>query len=279
MKFLLIALLFVSTACTVVRPGESGVVFNKFTGSLHTETPGIVMWLPGRVVEAYPTALRTYTMVKRTEEGSNKNDDSIDLPSREGQHIRQDLSVTYNTSPDRASDVFRSFKGEDIQGIEESFIRRTVITVAQNAAGNMSLTELISTKRDELQETISKRLGEELGKMGFVLDKVNLGAAHLPASVEAQMQAKMAAQQDAQRAEYEVQKQTMLAKAKVAEAEGDAQASILAANAKAKANAILQQSLTPAILERMRIEKWSGNLPQIMGGNATPFININKANN
>lgn len=263
-------------ACTVVRPGESGVVFNKFTGSLHSETPGIVFWVPGRVVETYPVALRTYSMVAKAGEGSDKGDDSIDLPSAEGQHIKLDISVTYNTSPDKAVDVFRSFKGEDIEDIENTFIRRTVMTVAQNTAGTMSLTELISTKRDILQDSITKRLSEELLKMGFILDKVNLGAAHLPRSVEEQMQAKMAAQQDAQRAEYEVQKQTMLAKARIAEAEGAAQAQLVEANAKAKANAVLQQSLTPAILERMRIEKWNGTVPQIMGGNATPFINLNK---
>lgn len=275
MKTLLLALSFLSlTACTVIRPGETGVVFNKLTSNLWGESPGVVFWLPGRTVEAYPTALRTYTMVKRSDEGSSKNDDSIDLPSAEGQHIRLDISVTYNTSPDKAVEVFRSFKGEDIDDIEKTYIRRTVITVAQNIAGTMSLTELISTKREFLQDAITKRLAEELLKMGFILDKVNLGAAHLPASVEEQMQAKMAAQQNAQRAEYEVQKQTMLAKAKIAEAEGEAKALLIASDARAKSNATLQQSLTPAILERMRIEKWNGTLPAMMTGNSVPFINI-----
>jgi hypothetical protein len=44
-------------------------------------------------------------------------DDSMDLPTKEGQHIKQDLSVTYNTSPDKAADVFRSFKGANIENI------------------------------------------------------------------------------------------------------------------------------------------------------------------
>jgi len=47
-------------------------------------------------------------------------------------------------------------------------------------------------------------------------DKVNLGASHLPPAIEAQMQQKMAAQQQAQQAEYELQKQQTLAKAAVA---------------------------------------------------------------
>jgi hypothetical protein len=45
--------------------------------------------------------------------------------------------------------------------------------------------------------------------------EVNLGASHLPQTLEAQMQQKMAAQQQAQQAEYELQKQEMLEKAAV----------------------------------------------------------------
>jgi regulator of protease activity HflC (stomatin/prohibitin superfamily) len=224
-------------------------------------------------VQSYPTALRTYTMVARASEGSSAGDDSLDLPTREGQHIRQDLSVTYNTSEDRAADVFRSFRGEDIEDIESTFIRRTIITVAQNAAGQMSLTEVISSKRDDLQITIQEKLSKELTKMGFTLDKVNMGASHLPPALEQQMQQKMAAQQQAQQAEYELQKQSMLAKAAVAKAEGEAQSLLVKAKAEGEANRMLQTSITPAIIQNRTIEKWDGVLPQVTGG-SIPLIDL-----
>lgn len=263
-KLILLVSMFLLSACSVIKPGESGVVFNRMTGSMRTEGQGAVFVVPGvTTVEAYPVALRTYTMVQRAGEGSDKNDDSLDLPSREGQHIKQDISITYNTTHDKAAEVFKSFRGADIDIIESTFIRRTTITVAQNVAGTMSLTELISTKRDELQQGIQEKLSVELQKMGFNLDKVNLGAAHLPASVEEQMQQKMAAQQNAQRAEYELQKNLVLAKAKIAEAEGIA-----------KANQIMQTSLTPAVLQLKAIEKWSGQMPQVMGSGSNMMFNI-----
>ena len=257
----LVLLVLGSRSCSIIKPGEAGVVFNTLTGNLRTTTQGAVFVVPFiSTVRSYPVSLRTYTMVKRSNEGTSKEDDSIDLPSKEGQHINQDISITYNTSPDKAGDVYKSFNGSDIEDIENTFIRRTAITVAQTAAGSMSLTELISTKRDELQSLIQTRLSEELGKRGFTLDKVNLGASHLPQSVETQMQAKMAAQQEAQRAEYELQKQITLAKAHVAEAEGVA-----------KANATLQTTLTSAVLENKRIEKWNGTLPTVVSGSGVIF--------
>ncbi|MFX7029320.1 SPFH domain-containing protein, partial [Acinetobacter baumannii] len=75
----------------MISPGNTGVIFNVWTGSLRTVPQGIAWRFPFITqVQSYPTALRTYTMVRRHGEGSSKDDDSIDLPTREGQHIRQD---------------------------------------------------------------------------------------------------------------------------------------------------------------------------------------------
>jgi regulator of protease activity HflC (stomatin/prohibitin superfamily) len=270
-----IALASLISSFTVIAPGNTGVIFNIWTGSLRSVPQGMAWRVPWITqVQSYPTALRTYTMVRRTGEGSAVGDDSIDLPTLEGQHITQDISVTYNTSEDRAAQVFKSFRGSDISEIEATFIRRTIITVAQNSAGQMSLTEVISSKRDQLQGAIQKNLSTELAKMGFALDKVNLGASHLPQTLEAQMQQKMAAQQQAQQAEYELQKQEMLAKAAVAKAEGEAQSVLVRAKAESGANRMLQATLSGILIQNKTIEKWNGILPQVTGG-AMPLLDMN----
>jgi len=259
----------------IIQPGNVGVVFNRWSGSLKTVGQGVAWRVPWITqVQSYPVALRTYTMVQRSVDGSAQGDDSLDLPTKEGQHIRQDLSVTYNTSQEKAADVFRSFRGAEIGDIESTFIRRTIITTAQNAAGQMSLTDLISNQRGQLQGHIQEDLQVQMNKMGFVVDKINLGASHLPDVIEKQMQQKMGAQQNAQQAEYELQRQQTLAKAKVAEAEGDAQAILVKAKAQAEANKLLQQALTALLIQNKAIERWNGTLPQFTGGGAVPFLNL-----
>src|ERR1700761_511468 len=90
----LIIIVGIFSSYSIISPGNTGVVFNVWTGSLRTVPQGIVWRLPWITqVQSYPTALRTYTMVKRSAEGSSSGDDSLDLPTLEGQHIRQDLSV------------------------------------------------------------------------------------------------------------------------------------------------------------------------------------------
>src|SRR5438128_11106447 len=260
---------------TIIQPGNVGVVFNRWSGALKTVGQGVAWRIPWVTqVQSYPVALRTYTMVRRSAEGTVQGDDSLDLPTTEGQHIRQDISVTYNTSQEKAADVFRSFRGAEIGDIESTFIRRTIITTAQNAAGQMSLTGIISEQRGQLQTRIEEDLQREMNKMGFVVDKVNLGASHLPDVIEKQMQQKMGAQQNAQQADYELQRQQTLAKAKVAEAEGDAQAILVKAKAQAEANKLLQEALTPLLIQNKAIERWNGTLPQFTGGGAVPFLNL-----
>lgn len=264
----------VMSSCTTIHPGEVGVVFNRLTGSLYSEAPGYVLVMPFvTTVQEYPVSLRTYSMVKKSNEGSSTMDDSIDLPTKQGQHIKQDISITYNTSEAKATQVFKSFNGREIETIEGSFIRRTIITAAQNQSGQMELAELISSGRDKLQQQITKVLGEEFTKMGFQLDKVNLGASHLPEVIEAQMQQKMAAQQTALQAEFELQKQQALAKAKVAEAEGIAQATYIEAEGQARANLKLSSSLTAQLIQYETVKKWDGQLPTYTGG-GTPLINL-----
>ena len=274
---LFIALVLIVTffsSYTVISPGYTGVIFNVWSGSLRTVPQGIAWRAPWITqVQSYPTALRTYTMVRRNGEGSSSGDDSIDLPTREGQHITQDISVTFNTSEESAAQVFKAFRGADISDIEATFIRRTIITVAQNTAGQMSLSEVISSKRNELQDAIQKSLAAEIEKMGFHLDKVNLGASHLPQSLETQMQQKMAAQQQAQQAEYELQKQQMLAKAEVAKADGEGQSILVRARAQAEANRLLQSTLSANLIQSKAIDKWNGVLPQVSGG-STPFVDL-----
>lgn len=275
----LLIILSIASSFSVIAPGNTGVIFNIWTGSLRSVPQGMAWRIPWITqVQSYPTALRTYTMVKRSGEGSSMEDDSIDLPTREGQHITQDISVTYNTSEEKAAQVFKSFRGADISEIEASFVRRTIITVAQNTAGQMSLSELISSKRDELQNAIQKSLSVELNKMGFLLDKVNLGASHLPQTLEAQMQQKMAAQQQAQQAEYALQKQEMLAKAAVAKAEGEAQSVLVRAKAESEANRMLQATLSAILIQNKTIEKWNGTLPQVTSG-AMPLLDLKSFNN
>lgn len=249
-----------------IPQGTVGVVFDKSRGGVLPQTLNqgwhfrkpLVQW-----IQEYPVALRTYNAIGAGE-GADKSSNAIDLPTQEGQHIQQDISVVYNVQPDKASFVFDKFKGAEIEDIEGTFIRRLVISVANNVAGTYSIMDIYGPKKQEVQRKIFESLDPEMSRWGFNLDRVNLGAAKFPASIESSLQAKVAAQQTAETAKFKLQ-----------QAEIDKQATIAAAQGQATANELIQASLTPKLVNLKAIEKWDGKFPTYMMGNSLPLVNLN----
>src|SRR3989442_14558855 len=129
--FVLGAILFLVAAAysaiAIIQPGNVGVVFNRWSGALKTVGQGMAWRIPWVTqVQSYPVALRTYTMVQRGVAGAVQGDDSLDLPTKEGQHIGQDISGTYTTSQETAEDVFRSFRAAAIGAYEATYVRPSV---------------------------------------------------------------------------------------------------------------------------------------------------------
>lgn len=107
---------------------------------------------------------------------------------------------------------------------------------------NKFTTDQIVSNREAVEQAIEKRLSKLLDKEGFVLDQFTSGLQYPKTIVEA-VDAKNRAIQLAQKAANEVQ---------VAEAE-----------------AIVNASLTPLLLKKQWIEKWSGHLPKVTGNSST----------
>ena len=71
--------------------------------------------------------------------------------------------------------------------------------------------------------------------------------------------------------------QAMQVENEVKVAEAQAKKLIVAAEAEKKANELRQQALTPAILEKMWIEKWDGTVPTVItGGSTSAFLDLSK---
>ena len=68
----LVILVSLISSFSVIAPGNTGVIFNIWTGSLRSVPQGMAWRMPWITqVQSYPTALRTYTMVRRSQEGSS----------------------------------------------------------------------------------------------------------------------------------------------------------------------------------------------------------------
>ena len=107
------------------------------------------------------------------------------------------------------------------------------------------------------------RLISTLNKENFQLEQLTSGLQY-PESIVNAVNAKNEAVQKAMKSQNEV-----------AVVKAEAEKAIIAARAEAEANKLREQALTPAILEKMWIEKWDGKLP-VYGQVPTIFKDISK---
>lgn len=106
-------------------------------------------------------------------------------------------------------------------------------------------------------------MSASLNKENFQLEQLTSGLKYPQTIVDA-VDAKNKAVQEAMKVQNEVE---------VAKAE--AEKLLVAARAEKEANLLREQALTPAILEKMWIEKWDGKLP-VYGQVPTIFKDISK---
>jgi prohibitin 2 len=263
-----------------VPQGTVGVVFDRSHGGVLPNTlhEGWHFRLPlVQSITEYPVALRTYATIGAGENetpGEKAEPGLVTLPTMGGQHIDQQMAVTYHVDPAKAAFVFDKFQGRGIEEIEGDIIRRNIQSVATAITGKYDLMDVLGPKKAEIQDKMLAGIREALVPYGFVVDQVNLGYAKPPKAIEESLQLKMQQEQQADAAKYALQKAQMDAQSKIAAAKGEAQA-----------NNLVRQQLSPEFLrfkalevQEKTVEKWNGALPTtIMGGGSIPLINMTGA--
>ena len=174
------------------------------------------------------------------------------INAKDGPLFTIDPNVNIKVADGKAPQVFRKYR----KSLDE-VIKGPVLKYIKDACRieiNKFTTDEIVSNRERVENAIEKRLVANLTKEGFVLDQFTSGLTYPEAIVEA-INAKTKAIQEAQRVENEVKK-----------AEAEARKLIVAAEAEKQANELKTQALTPAILQKMWIDKWDGTLPTTMAG-------------
>lgn len=114
---------------------------------------------------------------------------------------------------------------------------------------NKYTTDQIVSNRDLVEKAIEAQLSNALAKEHFHLEQLTSGLKY-PSSIVEAVNQKNKAIQEAQRALNEV-----------AVKKAEAEKMLVQAKAEREANELKTASLTPAILQKMWIEKWDGKLP------------------
>jgi regulator of protease activity HflC (stomatin/prohibitin superfamily) len=258
-----------------IRPGYVGIVFDKASHQVTTgaREPGWAFINPfTQAIREYPITIQTYSMIQQVTEGSTAGDDSIKVQSKEGQQLNLDIVIQYQVIKDEAGQLYQDWGGADITTVEDRVVRQYTRSQVPIVASKYGWEEITSSKRDAINAELSQVLSDEFGKRHLRLLSVAVREVHLPAALQQALDAKIAAQQAAEKQQFQLQQAQVKAEQDVAEAtghanalkaqaEGEAQATLTRAKAQAEANRALAQSLTSELIEYQQIQRWDGRLP------------------
>lgn len=266
-----LALLFiVLSGCTRVEPGKVGILVNNYGDQKGVEDfplqTGRVWYNPmTQDLYVYPTYMQSKTWTADKNEDSPK-DESITFNSVEGSSITVDVGLNYTLDPEKVPGLFIEFR-QDINTITETYLRNQVRDALGRVGGKYKAIDIFGERKQELLEAVKAELVEKLQSKGFNIDTLSFVSA--PVADQRVMQSinmVIEATQKAVEAENKVKQVEAEAKQKIAEAEGKAQSILVEAKAQAEANQVIAASITPELVRYKMLEKWSGDMPKVMGG-------------
>ncbi|HEX4454996.1 MAG TPA: prohibitin family protein [Kofleriaceae bacterium] len=272
----LVVAILMFASLTTIHPGHVGVSVKKCGGGgvAPEPIPTGYYWrsLFCEEVVEYPTSVQTLVLSKSPHEG-HPEDESITVTSSEGLPVNLDVSLSFTLDPAKVPTVYSKYRN-DIDVIAHNFIRQTIREGVQSVFAQYTAEQLYSTKREASRVDVQGFITDRLVKEGFIIQQFTINETRVPDAVVQAINAKVAMIQESQRAEAQVRKTEAEAKQRVAQAQGEADSKRLSADAEAYFNKTVAASITPEYVEYKALEKWNGELPQMMGAGAVPFVNI-----
>ncbi|WP_300813735.1 SPFH domain-containing protein [uncultured Bacteroides sp.] len=184
----------------------------------------------------------------------------FDIQDKKGTIFKTDPTIEYYIERENAKIVFLRYR-KTTEELEQSVILTEVKNAYKDVAGLYETDSLINN-RPAFEKEVESLLRERLSQRGFTFS--NIQSSVKPNEVlQAAIDAKNTAVQNALKVENEK-------KAAIAEAEKV----VAAAKGKADANRILQESITPELIQLKAVEKWDGKLPLSTSGNTLPFLKL-----
>ncbi|MBE7218326.1 MAG: prohibitin family protein [Caulobacteraceae bacterium] len=255
-------------ACSQVQPGHVGVRVDNLGSHAGVERRALgVGWYwtgLGQHVYEYPVYTNTYTWTRSRSEGSSSNEE-FTFQDRNGLSMSSDVAVSFSVDPVLAPELFQKYR-TDMDGIIAGPLRNAVRDALVTRASDMGVEEIYGPRKAELIRNAEGDVRRFMAPFGLRVERLYWASnIRLPDVVKAQIEQKIANEQAALAAQAQVATVEAQARQRVAEAQGEAQA-ITTQGAALRAN--------PEVLRLRSIEKWDGRLPQVTGGGATPFINL-----
>jgi prohibitin 1 len=191
--------------CAAVPAQHIGVLetFGKVHGS--TWSPGLHAWAPW---------LGVHRINCRTQQSEEKTR----TPTGEGLLVGLDVSLVYHAEPEAAKEIYSRYGGLD--GLVQNVLMPEFRSVIRDATAGFNAVDLYSARREEVTRKMLADLRKRIEGRGIVVEAILLRNIELPEQISRAVEAKLAADQQAQQMEFVLRKEQSEAERKRIEAKG-----------------------------------------------------------
>lgn len=267
---LIVAVIGVAMCTSTVPAGYVAVQYNM-NGGIQDDvlTQGWHIVSPAVKTTLYSVGLEQ-SYLTAGNKGDSKNDESFFACSSEGKDIKIDLTFTYQYEAENVVDVFKRFKGQSGNDVRDNFIKPNIVSWTKEVIAKHKVADILGAERGSINIELTDYLAKKFEPYGITVSNVSLINVDVDEETSRAINAKIAAQQNAETQAINDQTSINTAAAKATvmttEAQAKADALLIEANARAEANSIIQKSITKDILQSEWISKWNGSLPSVTGG-------------
>jgi regulator of protease activity HflC (stomatin/prohibitin superfamily) len=177
---------------------------------------GPVFGLPWTSLKKLTIQTQEYTMTVTSSDGSSSGDDSIEVKGSDGATGWVDATILYRLVEGEAPRLYR----EVGTGYLDKIIRPTARTCIRDAFANFPMVDASTSKRTVVSDSIAECLRSDIEPRGFIIEEFQLRNVRVSDNVQQAIDAKVAAEQEAQRKNIELQSASAEAEKKRIEAKG-----------------------------------------------------------
>lgn len=251
----LLAALVVFKAYVIVEPGHRGIVVQLGEVKPNVLDEGFHLIVP-IIQEVVPVEVR----VKKSQTQQTTS-------SKDMQVVNTVIAVNYRLEPATVNRLYQDV-GLDF---EDRVVDPAIGESLKAVTSQYTAEELIS-KRPEVSANVKETLSKKLATYYIRLDEINITEFDFSAEFDEAIEDKQIAEQQALKANLDLQR-----------IEIEAQQKIEQAKAEAESLRLQKDLVTSEMVELRKIEaqieairKWDGKLPTYTGGGIIPFINIDQ---
>lgn len=236
-------------ACVEIIPtGYEGVVYSM-AGGVEEETLGqgwrIVS--PTKKVKEFTISNEQLNLIKE-----NKGEDnSLKVTTADDASISASFQMSYRFKPGKdLINTYKKFRGMDGEEIVNNRVKSVLQSRVSEVTSDYTMMEIYSGSRSEINKKITEYLNNEfIEDYGIEVIDASIVDVHPDKSLQKAIDNRVKALQEKQQAQAEQEKAKVEAETARIKAENKAAIKILEAEAEAKANKAISDSITPELID------------------------------